>query len=116
MHIHTDTNFETNFHSISSLTAQERRDQMTRNERRQVSELVRTTECLLHENIALKLLLEHRQVSNWRRLLDRLLADKEILAGVHLRFRDIYREIEASENPSTALQNFVAGFSLRKPQ
>ena len=89
---------------------------MTRNERRQVSELVRTTEYLLRENIALKLVLEHRLVPNWRRLLDRLLADQEILAGVHLRFRDIYREIEVSENPATALQNFVTDFPLRKPQ
>jgi hypothetical protein len=89
---------------------------MTRNEKRQVSELIRTTEYLLLENIAMKLLLEHRQIPNWRKLLDRLLADKEILAGVHLRFKDIYREIELSENPSIVLETLVSGLPSRKPQ
>jgi hypothetical protein len=42
----------------------------------------------------LKLVLEHREVANWQKLSDRLLADKEILAGVRLKFRDIDREIE----------------------
>lgn len=88
---------------------------MTANERKHVSELVRTTEYLLLENLALKLVLEHRKVPGWRRLLDKLLADKEILAGVHLRFKDIYREIELSENASRALNVLVSGIALRKP-
>ena len=88
---------------------------MTQNERKHVSQLVRTTEYLLLENLALKLLLEHREVPGWRKLLDRLLADKEILAGVHLRFKDIYREIELSDNPSSALHMLVSGIALRKP-
>lgn len=88
---------------------------MTQNERKHVSELVRTTECLLRENLALKLLLEHREVPGWRKLLDKLLADKEILAGVHLRFKDIYREIDSSDNPSTALHTLVSGITVRKP-
>jgi hypothetical protein len=88
---------------------------MTRNERKHVSELVRSTEYLLRENLALKLVLEHRQVSGWRKLLDKLLADKEILAGVHLRFADIYREIEISDDPSRALDTLVSGIGSRKP-
>jgi len=40
-------------------------------------------------NIALKLVLEHREVPNGRKLLDRLLSDKEILAGVSLKFDPI---------------------------
>ncbi|PYY20035.1 MAG: hypothetical protein DMG60_01740 [Acidobacteria bacterium] len=88
---------------------------MTRNERKHVAELLRTTEYLLLENLALKLLLEHRQVPGWRKLLDKLLADKEMVAGVHLRFKDIYREIELSDSPSSALHTLVSGIALRKP-
>jgi hypothetical protein len=89
---------------------------MTRNERKHVSELVRTTEYLLFENLALKLVLEHKEVPGWRKLLNQILADKEILAGVHLRFKDIYREIDLSDSPSSALHTLVSGIALRKPQ
>jgi hypothetical protein len=88
---------------------------MTLNERKHVSELVRTAEYLLLENRALKLLLDHREVPGWRKLLDKLLADKEIVAGVHLRFKDIYREIELSDSPSSVLHTLVSGIPLRKP-
>lgn len=87
---------------------------MTKTEKQQVSELLRATEVLLLENIALKLVLEHRQVPNWHKLLDRLLSDKELLAGVHLRFRDVHREIEATDNPATALQTLVGTLPSRK--
>jgi len=40
-------------------------------------------------NIALKPVREHREVPNWRRLLDRHLSDQEILAGGHLKFDPI---------------------------
>jgi hypothetical protein len=89
---------------------------MTRGERRQVSELLRATEYILLENIALRLVLEHKEVPNWRKLLERILEDKEILAGVHLRFHDIYREIEAAEDPSNALRRLVSGLPSRKVQ
>jgi hypothetical protein len=42
---------------------------------------LRATECLFLENIALKLVLEHRAVPNWQKLVDRLLDDKEMLAA-----------------------------------
>jgi hypothetical protein len=58
---------------------------------------------LFLENIALKLVLEHREVPNWQKLLEHLLADKEMLAGVRLKFRDLYHEIEESADPSAAL-------------
>jgi len=89
---------------------------LTKNERTQVAHLVRAAEFLLLENLALKLVLEHRQVPNWNKLLDRLLADKELLAGVHLRFRDVHREIATGEEPALALQILLARLSLRKPQ
>jgi hypothetical protein len=87
---------------------------MTKTERNRVSELLRSTEFLLLENIVLKLVLEHRQVPNWRKLVDHLLADKEILAGVKLRFKDIHREIELGENPANALQNLIGSLPRRK--
>jgi hypothetical protein len=66
------------------------------------------------ENIALKLLLEHRQVANWQKLLDHLLSDKEMMAGVHLKFSDLYRKLEASEDPSSVLENFLGGLPAAK--
>jgi hypothetical protein len=42
-----------------------------------------------------------------RKLLERLLMDKEMLAGVRLKFRDIYDEIEGFTEPSAALEAFL---------
>jgi sporulation-control protein spo0M len=88
---------------------------MTKTERGRIASLVHATEYLFHENLALKLVLENREVRNWRGLLDKLLADKEILAGVHLRFSDVYKEIEQSENPSEALKHLVSELPCKKP-
>jgi hypothetical protein len=88
---------------------------MTKLERTRVSALLRATEYLFLENLALKLVLQNREVPNWRSLLEKLLADKEILAGVHLRFADIYEHVEHSQNPSEALERVVAGLPSGKP-
>jgi len=80
---------------------------MTKDEKKRLSAVLRATEYLFLENIALKLVLEHREVANWQKLLDHLLSDKEMLAGVRLKFSDLYREIEASADPSTALAMFL---------
>ena len=80
---------------------------MTKDEKRRLSAVLRATEYLFLENIALKLVLEHRGVRNWQKLLDHLLSDKEMLAGVSLKFGDLYREIEASSDPSSALATFL---------
>jgi hypothetical protein len=87
---------------------------MTKAEKKRVSSVLRAAEYLFLENIALKLVLEHRKVENWQRLLDRLVTDKEILAGVRLKFRDIYHEIEESANPSAALEEFLGGLPAPK--
>ena len=68
---------------------------MTKDEKKHLSAVLHATEYLFLENIALKLVLEHREVPNWQKLLDHLLSDKEMLAGVRLKFSDLYREIEA---------------------
>jgi hypothetical protein len=77
---------------------------MTKAETKRLSTVIRTTEYLFLENIALKLVLEHREVPNWQKLLERLLADKEMLAGVRLKFRDLYDQLEESTDPSAALE------------
>jgi len=79
-------------------------DPVTKEEKKRLSAIIRTAEYLFLENISLKLVLEHRGVPNWQALLDRLLADKEMLAGVRLKFRDLYRELEKSEDPSGAIE------------
>jgi phytanoyl-CoA dioxygenase PhyH len=80
---------------------------MTKDEKKRLSAVIRTTEYLFLENIALKLVLEHRAVPNWQKLLERLLSDKEILAGVRLKFRDLYEELERSADPSNALDTLL---------
>jgi hypothetical protein len=88
---------------------------MTRDEKKRLSAVLRATEYLFLENIALKLVLEHRQVANWQKLLDHLLSDKEMLAGVRLKFSDLYREIEGSaDDPSSALEAFLGGLTAPK--
>jgi hypothetical protein len=89
---------------------------MTKDEKKRLSAVLRATEYLFLENIALKLLLDYREVANWQKLLDHLLADKEIMAGVGLKFSDLYREIEVSGDPSPALEVFLGGLpSPKKP-
>jgi len=87
---------------------------MTKDERKRLSAVLRATEYLFLENIALKLVLEHRKIPNWEKLLDHLLSDKEMLAGVRLKFSDLYREIEASADPSSALATFLGGLPTPK--
>jgi hypothetical protein len=76
---------------------------MTKQEKQRLTAVLRATEFLFLENISLKLVLQHREVPNWQKLLDRLLTDKETLAGVRLKFKDIYQEVEGSADPSAAL-------------
>lgn len=87
---------------------------MTKQEKKRLSAVLRATEYLFLENIALKLVLEHREVPNWQKLLERLLADKEMLAGVRLKFSDIYKEIEGSADPSAALESFLGELPVHK--
>jgi len=90
---------------------------MTSEEKKRLSAVLRATEYLFLENIALKVLLEHRQVPNWQKLLDHLVSDKEIMAGVGLKFGDLYRELEASKDPSSVLDAFLGGLpAAKKPQ
>jgi hypothetical protein len=89
---------------------------MTKQEKQRLSTVLRATEYLFLENIALKLVLEHREVPNWQKLLDHLLADKEILEGVRLKFRDIYKDLEGTADPSEALDALLGGLPApRKP-
>jgi hypothetical protein len=77
---------------------------MTKAEKKRLSTVIRATEYLFLENIALKLVLEHRAVPNWQKLSEKLIDDKEMLAGVRLKFRDLYEQLEGSEDPSAALE------------
>ena len=80
---------------------------MTKHEKKRLSTLLRATEYLFLENIALKLVLEHRAVPNWQKLSEHLLADKEILAGVRLKFCDLNRAIEGSSDAMAVLETFL---------
>ena len=88
---------------------------MTKAERERVGALMSATEYLYLENMALKLLLEHRGIESWRKLADKLMSDRELLAGVHLKFHDIYKELKRSADPSRALIGLLAQLPSRKP-
>jgi hypothetical protein len=87
---------------------------MTSAEKKRLSAVLHATEFLFLENIALKLVLEHRAVANWQKLVEHLLADKEMLGGVRLTFRDLYREIEKSSDPSAVIEAFLGRIPPRK--
>jgi hypothetical protein len=87
---------------------------MTKQEKQRLSAVLGVTEYLLLENIALKLVLEHREVANWQKLLEHLVADKEILAGVRLKFRGVHQDIEGSGDPSAALDALLGGLPAPK--
>jgi hypothetical protein len=87
---------------------------MTKEEKKRLSAVLRATEYLFLENIALKLVLEHREVANWQKLVEHLLSDKEMLAGVRLKFRDLYREIEGASDPSAALEALLGELPAAK--
>jgi hypothetical protein len=45
------------------------------------------------------------------------MTDKEIMAGVHLKFQGLYQEIEGSADPSKALESVLGSLpKSRKPQ
>ena len=87
---------------------------MNKDEKKRLTAGIRATEYLFLENVALKLLLELRAVPNWEKLLDKLLSDPEMLAGVHLRFRQLYHALEHAVDPSEALETVLAGLPAPK--
>jgi len=87
---------------------------MKEDEKKRMSAVLHATEYLFLENMALKLVLEHRGVTNWQKLVDHLLSDKEMLGGVRLTFRDLYREIDKSSDPTAALEAFLGRMPKRK--
>jgi hypothetical protein len=87
---------------------------MTKAEKQRLTALLRAAEYLFLENLALKLILDHREIKNWEKLLDHLFADKELFAGVSLKFRDLYTELDRSQDPSQALDSFLARLPMPK--
>jgi hypothetical protein len=87
---------------------------MTQAEKKRLAAVLHATDYLFLENMALKLVIEHHAVPNWQKLVDHLLADKEMLGGVRLTFRDLYREIEGSSDPSAVLEAFLEKIPARR--
>jgi hypothetical protein len=87
---------------------------MKEDEKKRLSAVLHATEYLFLENMALKLVLEHRGIANWQKLVDHLISDKEMLGGVRLTFRDLYKEIEKSADPTAALAAFLGRIPKRK--
>ncbi len=80
---------------------------MTKDERQRFAAIMEAAECLFVENLALKVVMEYRAVPNWQKLVENLMKDEEILAGVELKFRDLLHILEHTPNPSVALQSLL---------
>jgi hypothetical protein len=80
---------------------------MNKDERKRFTAVVEAAQCLFLENLALKLVLEHRAVPNWQKLVDKLMGGDELLAGVHLKFEDLYDKLERVPDPATALDALI---------
>jgi len=89
---------------------------MTKDERKRMDAVIGVAEVLFLENIALKLVLDHRAVPNWQKLVDRLMSDEEMLAGVRLKFQNLGRKLERSVEPSAALEGLLGiAPKIKKP-
>jgi hypothetical protein len=80
---------------------------MTKEERKRVAALMEAAECLLLENLALKLVLEHRAVPNWQKLVNKLMEDEDLMSGVRLRFSDLYEKLERAPDAEAALDTLL---------
>jgi len=80
---------------------------MTKDERKRLAAVIEAAECLFLENLALKLVLEHRAVPNWQKLVNRLMADEELMSGVRLKFSDLYEKLERVPDAPAALETLL---------
>ena len=60
------------------------------------------------------MIIEHHEIKNWEKLLEHLLIDKELLAGISLKFRDLYAKLDQSKDPSDALDSLLSTFPASK--
>ena len=90
---------------------------MTKEERKRFTAMIEAAQCLFLENMALKLVLEHRGVQNWQKLVDRLMQDEELLGGVQLKFGELFEHLERVPDPTTALDQLIGPLPrVKKPQ
>ncbi len=87
---------------------------MTKDERKRVAALIEAAECLFLENLAMKLVLEHREVPNWQKLVNKLMEDEELMSGVRLKFSELYQKLERVPDAEAALDTFIG--RLPKPK
>ncbi len=88
---------------------------MTKDEKKRMEAVIKVAEFLFLENLALKLVLGHRAVPNWQKLVDHLMLDEEMLGGVRLKFRGLDRKLERSVDPSAALEGLLGVSPIKKP-
>jgi len=86
---------------------------MTKDERKRFASVAEAAECLFLENLALKMVMEHHAVPNWQKLVGRIVADPDLLAGVHLKFEGLDAKLERTPNPSAALDALLGPLPRR---
>jgi hypothetical protein len=80
---------------------------MTKDERKRFAAVIEAAECLFLENLALKLVMEHRVVPNWQKLVNKLMQDEELMSGVRLKFSDLYGKLERVPDAAAALETMI---------
>jgi hypothetical protein len=51
--------------------------------------------------------LDHREVPNWQRLVNKLMEDEELMNGVRLKFSDLYKKLERVPDAEAALDTLI---------
>jgi hypothetical protein len=87
---------------------------MTQRRAQAFAALIEAADCLYLENVALKIVLEHRALANWQKLVNKLMSAPEMLAGIHLKFRNLYEHLERVPDPAAAFGNLAEPSSLAK--
>lgn len=87
---------------------------VTKDERKRFAAVIETAECLFVENLALKLVLEHRGVQNWQKLVNRLMEDEDVMGGVRLKFKDLFDNLQRVPDPAVALDTLLGPIPRRK--
>ena len=89
---------------------------MTDPEKKRMLQILRATESLYSEALALKAVLRSRGVTQpvWEKECARLMHDPELATMVHARFQQLYDEIEHSHDETAAVEALLQALPVAK--
>jgi hypothetical protein len=89
---------------------------MTDAEKKRMLQILRATEMLYSECLALKSVLRSRGVSRkaWEKECARLMSDPELAPLVHVKFEQLYAEIEQARDEAKAVEELLQALPVAK--